>query len=52
MGGFRSWLANFMQGRYGYDALGRSMSIWVIILIAASIVITGYIREIMWRMIG
>ena len=34
MGGFRSWLANFMQGRYGYDALGRSMSIWVIILIA------------------
>ena len=29
-----------MQGRYGYDALGRSMSIWVIILIAASIVLS------------
>lgn len=40
MGGFRSWLANFMQGRYGYDALGRSMSIWIIILIAASIVLS------------
>ena len=28
-----------MQGRYGFDELGRSMSVWVIVLIIASIVL-------------
>lgn len=40
MGKFRSWLFNFMQGRYGFDELGRSMSIWVIVLIIASVALS------------
>ena len=40
MGKFRNWLFNFMQGRYGYDELGRSMSVWVIVLIIVSVVLS------------
>lgn len=37
---FKEWIINFMQGRYGFDELGRSMSVWVIVLIIASIVLS------------
>ena len=40
MGRFRAWVANFMRGRYGFDELSRSMSIWVIVLLIASVVLS------------
>ena len=40
MGRFRAWVANFMRGRYGFDELSRSMSIWVIVLLIATVVLS------------
>ena len=37
---FKNWLVNFMSGRYGFDELGQSMSVWVIVLIIVSIVLS------------
>ena len=39
MNRFRDWAFNFMNGRYGFDELGRSMGIWVIVLIIATIIL-------------
>ena len=37
---FKNWFFNFMSGRYGFDDLARSMGIWVIVLLIASIVLS------------
>lgn len=39
MNKFNAWLYKFMRGRYGFDQLGRTLSICVIVLWIASIVV-------------
>lgn len=38
MGNFSGWLFNFMQGRYGFDELGRHLGMQTIVVIIASVV--------------
>lgn len=38
MSKFGAWLHSFMQGRYGFDQLGRSLSTYVVVLWIVSIV--------------
>lgn len=40
MNKFKSWFYNFMNGRYGVDELGQSISVWTIVIIVASIVLS------------
>ena len=44
MGRFRHWLAHFMDGRYGFDELSRSMSVWVIVLLIATVVLSLLVK--------
>lgn len=37
---FKAWAYNFMSGRYGFDDLARSMGVWIIVLLIASIVLS------------
>ena len=38
MNRFQTWLANFMQGRYGQDELNRTLCITVIVVLIVSII--------------
>ena len=45
----RSWFSNFMQGRYGFDELGRAMGIATIVLIIVSIVV-GVVASLLYNL--